>query len=118
MEQSNRDYEPEPPARSPLEVDLTTRDGHWFNLVSAAQARLEGEALQSFNRDIGELLWRSTSATYTDLLQTIKAHMDVVDTSGAFEAYASQPSAAQVDNRDGMPPEVQNTYTQDNEATP
>lgn len=75
-----------------LEVDLTTWDGHWFNLVTAAQARLEGEALQHFNREIGELLWRGDGATLNDLLATINAHMDLIDTSGAFSEYAPQPS--------------------------
>lgn len=73
-----------------LEVDLTTWDGHWFNLVTAAQERLEGEALKHFNREIGELLWRSNNSTLNDLLATINAHMDLIDTSGAFTEYAPQ----------------------------
>lgn len=74
-----------------LEVDLTTWDGHWFNLVAAAQERLEGDKLKDFNREVGELLWQNNAATLNDLLATINAHMDLVDTSGAFEAYAQQP---------------------------
>jgi len=74
-----------------LEVDLTTWNGHWFNLVCAAQDRLEGEKLKAFNREVGELLWRGDGATVNDLLATINAHMDLVDTSGAFSEYAPQP---------------------------
>ena len=112
MERSPQNNEQKPPQRPTLAVDLTTCDGHWFNLVCAAQTRLEGAALQAFNREIGELLWRGNGTTYNDLFRTINAHLDLVDISGAFEAYAPKPPNEQADGREATPQASQHIYTQ------
>lgn len=88
MEGAPRNNEGEPPKRPNLDVDLSTGDGHWFNLISMARQQLEGDARKEFNQVIGEAMLRGSGVTYNGLLGIINSYMDVTDTSGTYTAYA------------------------------
>jgi hypothetical protein len=117
MEQSPQNNEHEPPARPKLEVDLTTWDGHWFNLINAARQRLEGDARKEFNQVIWEATQVGSGVTYNGLLGIINAYMDVTDTSGTFAAYAPKLPDAEIPQRgDVLPQGPQNDPNQTGEV--
>ena len=118
MEGAPRNNESEPPERPKLDVDLSTWDGHWFNLINAARQRLEGDARKEFNQVIWEATQVGSGVTYNGLLGIINSYMDVTDTSGTYAAYAPKLPDAEILQRDDVPlQEPQNVYNQTEETT-
>lgn len=104
MEGAPRNNESEPPERPKLDVDLSTWDGHWFNLINAARQRLQGEARKEFNQVIWEATQVGSGVTYNGLLDIINAYMDLTDTSGTYTTYAPKlPDGEMLQRSDIVP---------------
>jgi hypothetical protein len=88
MERISQSSENDQPKRPKLAIDLSSGDGHWFNLINAARQQLEGDTRKEFNQLMWEATQHGSGVTYNGLLEIINTYMDLTDTSGVFEAYA------------------------------
>lgn len=82
--------EQEPLLRPLLEVDLSTWDGHWFNLINSARQELSGDVRKEFNQVMWEATQQGSGVTYAMLLGAIDRYIDLVDTSNTFPFYGRE----------------------------
>ncbi|HVB24077.1 MAG TPA: hypothetical protein VNG51_19220 [Ktedonobacteraceae bacterium] len=88
MEQSIGNNEQERPR---LDIDLSGPDGNVFMVIGMARQQLEEDTLKEFNREIWEATQHGSGKKYADILGIVNSYMDLIDTSGMYEAYAPKP---------------------------